>query len=226
MPLRGKQASGLLTQQKMLRAAVKLFLEKGYEGTTTAEIARAAGMTPSSFFRAFPSKEALLLELDKRMFSGQFALAEQHSTARDPVLLYAVETAIQLHIAELTEPLRELYVTAYTLPSTSAYLYRSTAKRLEGIFGDYLSDAEAKDFYEMEIASAGMMRSFMAVPCDVYFTVERKIARFLECALKLYNVPVERGGRSPQPFCSSTCTPWRRASSERQSSRPKRASRP
>lgn len=192
MPLRGKQASGLLTQQKMLRAAVKLFLEKGYEGTTTAEIARAAGMTPSSFFRAFPSKEALLLELDKRMFSGQFALAEQHSTAQDPVLLYAVETAIQLHIAELTEPLRELYVTAYTLPSTSAYLYRSTAKRLEGIFGDYLPDAEAKDFYEMEIASAGMMRSFMAVPCDVYFTVERKIARFLECALKLYNVPVER----------------------------------
>ena len=226
MPLRGKQASGLLTQQKMLRAAVKLFLEKGYEGTTTAEIARAAGMTPSSFFRAFPSKEALLLELDKRMFSGQFALAEQHSAAQDPVLLYAVETAIQLHIAELTEPLRELYVTAYTLPSTSAYLYRSTAKRLEGIFGDYLPDAEAKDFYEMEIASAGMMRSFVAVPCDMYFTVERKIARFLECALKLYNVPPERRRGSARPFCSSTCTPWRRASSERPSSRPKRASRP
>ena len=226
MLLRGKQASGLLTQQKMLRAAVKLFLEKGYEGTTTAEIARAAGMPPSSFFRAFPSKEALLLELDKRMFSGQFALAEQHSAAQDPVLLYAVETAIQLHIAELTESLRELYVTAYTLPSTSAYLYRSTAKRLEGIFGDYLPDAEAKDFYEMEIASAGMMRSFMAVPCDVYFTVERKIARFLECALKLYNVLPERRRGSARPFCSSTCTPWRRASSERPSSRPKRVSRP
>ena len=226
MPLRGKQASGLLTQQKMLRAAVKLFLEKGYEGTTTAEIARAAGMTPSSFFRAFPSKEALLLELDKRMFSGQFALAEQHSAAQDPVLLYAVETAIQLHIAELTESLRELYVTAYTLPSTSAYLYRSTAKRLEGIFGDYLPDAEAKDFYEMEIASTGMMRSFMAVPCDVYFTVERKIARFLECALKLCNVPLERRRGSARPFCSSTCTPWRRASSERPSSRRKRALKP
>ena len=226
MLLRGKQASGLLTQQKMLRAAVKLFLEKRYEGTTTAEIARAAGMPPSSFFRAFPSKEALLLELDKRMFSGQFALAEQHSAAQDPVLLYAVETAIQLHIAELTEPLRELYVTAYTLPSTSAYLYRSTAKRLEGIFGDYLPDAEAKDFYEMEIASTGMMRSFMAVPCDVYFTVERKIARFLECALKLYNVPPERRRGSARPFCSSTCTPWRRASSERPSSRRKRTLKP
>ena len=59
MLLRGKQASGLLTQQKMLRAAVKLFLKKRYEGTTTAEIARAAGMPPSSFFRAFPSKRAV-----------------------------------------------------------------------------------------------------------------------------------------------------------------------
>lgn len=192
MPLRGKQASGLLTQQKMLRAAVKLFLEKGYEGTTTAEIARAAGMTPSSFFRAFPSKEALLLELDKRMFSGQFALAEQHSTAQDPVLLYAVETAIQLHIAELTEPLRELYVTGYSLPTTSAYIYHSTAKRLQTIFGPYLPEAQPKDFYEMEIASASIMRGFMSVPCDVYFTMEAKISRFLDCSLKLYDVPKEK----------------------------------
>ena len=107
---RGKQTNGLLTQQKMLRAAVALFLESGYEKTTTAKIAKAAGMTQSSFFRAFASKEALLLELVRRMFGGQFALAEQHSGIEDPVLLYAVETSLQLHVAELTEPLRELYV--------------------------------------------------------------------------------------------------------------------
>ena len=98
MLLRGKQASGLLTQQKMLRAAVKLFLEKGYEGTTTAEIARAAGMTPSSFFRAFPSKEALLLELDKRMFSGQFTLAEQHSAAAARAVRDGLHVAVDLGI--------------------------------------------------------------------------------------------------------------------------------
>lgn len=189
MLLRGKQASGLLTQQKMLRAAVKLFLEKRYGGTTTAEIARAAGMPPSSFFRAFPSKEALCCS---SLTSGCSAGSSRWPSSTARHVLYAVETAVQLHIAELTEPLRELYVTAYTLSSISAYLYRSTAKRLEGIFGDDLPDAEAKDFYEMEIASTGMMRSFVAVPCDMYFTVERKIARFLECALKLCNVPPER----------------------------------
>ena len=189
---RGKQLSGFLTQQKVLRGAVGLFLEKGYVKTTTGEIAKAAGIGQSSFFHVFPSKEALLLELVRRMFSGQFALAGQHNAAQDPVLEYAVETALQLHIVELSEPLRELYVTAYSLPTTADYLYHSTAKRLQAIFGNYLPDAQTKDFYELEIASAGIMRSFMSVPCDLYFTAQAKITRFLDCALRLYDVPREK----------------------------------
>ena len=189
---KGKLLNGLITQQKVLRAAVALFLEKGYTKTTTGEIARAAGIGQSSFFHVFPSKEALLLELVQRMFAGQFDLAGQHSGAEDPVFLYAVETALQLHIAELTEPLRELYVMGYTLPSTSAFIYRSTAARLQKIFGEYLPNAEPKDFYEMEIASGSIMRGFMSVPCDVYFTMEAKISRFLDCSLKLYDVPKEK----------------------------------
>ena len=189
---KGKLLNGLVTQQKVLRGAVTLFLENGYTKTTTGEIAKAAGIGQSSFFHVFPSKEALLLELVQRMFSGQFALAGQHSGEQDPVLLYAVETALQLHIAELTEPLRELYVTGYSLPTTSAYIYHSTAKRLQVIFGPYLPEAQPKDFYEMEIASANIMRGFMSVPCDVYFTMEAKISRFLDCSLKLYDVPKEK----------------------------------
>ena len=88
---RGKLLNGLVTQQKVLRAAVALFLEKGYTRTTTGEIAKAAGIGQSSFFHVFPSKEALLLELVRRMFGGQFDLAGQHSGAADPVFLYAVE---------------------------------------------------------------------------------------------------------------------------------------
>ena len=91
MSLRGKQANSLVTQQRVLRAAVAQFLEKGYTGTTTANITGAAGIAQSSFFHVFPSKEALLLELVRRMFGGQFDLAGQHSGAADPVFLYAVE---------------------------------------------------------------------------------------------------------------------------------------
>lgn len=47
----------------------------------------------------------------------------------------------------------------------------------------------------MEIASASMIRGYMAVPCDMYFTIEDKITRFLDCALKLYNIEEEERKR-------------------------------
>ncbi len=187
MPPRGKQPSGLLTQQKMLRSAATQFMEKGYEGATTAEIARNAGMTPSSFFRAYPNKEAILLEFVKWIFVGQYDLAQKISGSDDPMVICAVEAGLELHTAELSEQLRELFVTAYSLPTTSNYIYRVMSERLYQVFRHLMPEAKAKDFYEMEIASASMIRGYMAVQCDMYFTIEAKITRFLDCALKLYN---------------------------------------
>lgn len=176
----------------MLHAAIKLFLENGYEKTTTASIAKAAGMSPSSFFAAFESKEALLLTLVETMFESQFSKTHQLvANEKNPVLVYAVETALQMYIVELSEPLREMYVTAYSLPSTSEYIMDSMAERLQHIFSKYLPQAQLKDFYEMEIASNGVMRAFMAKHCDMYFTMERKLKRYLQSCLTLYSVPTD-----------------------------------
>ena len=134
---KGLQHKGIIRRNKMLYAAVQLFLENGYEKTTTASIAKAAGMAPSSFFAAFENKEALLLTLVKTMFGSQFentgAILGENA---DPLLLYGVETALQMYIAEMSESLRELYVVGYSLPTTSEYIYLSTAKKLQFIFGN------------------------------------------------------------------------------------------
>lgn len=44
----------------MQEAALELFLEKGYDGTTAAEIAARAGVTERTFFRYFPDKREVL----------------------------------------------------------------------------------------------------------------------------------------------------------------------
>ena len=125
---RGIQRKGIIRRNKILRSAVKLFLEGGYEKTTTANIAQAAGMARSSFFAAFENKEALLYTLTESMFESQFDNAEKLiGSSADPLLVYAVETALQMYITELSEPLRELYVMAYSLPTTSEYIYQNTA---------------------------------------------------------------------------------------------------
>lgn len=107
-------------------------------------------------------------------------------------MLYAVETALQMHITELSEPLRELYVTAYTLTSTAEYIHRNTAKKLPTIFHLYQPNATEKDFYELELASSGVTRSYMAKPCDMYFPMEQKLRRYLGCCFRIYDVPREK----------------------------------
>lgn len=44
----------------LLDVAVRVFLERGYDGTSMADLAQAAGITKSSFYHHVPSKEALL----------------------------------------------------------------------------------------------------------------------------------------------------------------------
>lgn len=190
--MKGLQPKGIARRNKMLLAAIQLFLEQGYEKTTTAQIARAAGMSPTSFFVAFENKEALLLTLTQIMFENQFAKARAFAKDMEPLMVYCLETSLQIYITELSEPLREIYVMAYTLPSTTEYILKSTAVQIKAIFSLFMPDAEDKDFYEMDIASGSIMRGFMARKCDMYFTVQKKIERFLECCLKLYDVPKEK----------------------------------
>ena len=178
------------TREQVLRDAVELFLRQGYRDTTFNQIASRTGRTKSAVLRAYPDKEAILYALVTHMFSVQFhsarAILEEHA---EPLLVYGAETALQLHICELSESLRDLYIAAYTLPSTSDFIYRSTARELQQLFSGYLPHATQSDFYELELVSAGVMRGLMARGCDMYFTIDRKIALFLRCALKIYDVP-------------------------------------
>ena len=180
------------TRAQVLRYAVVLFLEQGYRETTLDQIARGIDRTKGAVLRAYPDKESILYALVAHMFGAQFSTARTMlGENADPLLVYCVETALQLHICELGEPLRDLYTTAYTLPTTADYIYRSTAKELQRIFGKYLPHAALSDFYELDLVSAGVMRGLMAHECDMYFTIDKKIALFLRCALKVYDVPQE-----------------------------------
>ncbi|SNS36145.1 helix-turn-helix domain-containing protein [Rhodococcoides kyotonense] len=54
----------LETRLEITRAALDLFEEKGVAATTVDEIARRAGVSPSTFFRQFPTKEESILASD------------------------------------------------------------------------------------------------------------------------------------------------------------------
>ncbi|WP_250007661.1 TetR/AcrR family transcriptional regulator [Actinoplanes sp. M2I2] len=47
---------------RLLRTAVDLFFEQGYDATTTAQIAERAGLTKTTLFRLFPDKREILFQ--------------------------------------------------------------------------------------------------------------------------------------------------------------------
>lgn len=144
----------------------------------------------------FPTKDKILLDLTETMFGGQFGAARSIADSKlPPVYAYAVETAIQLTLTELNENLREIYIEAYTAPDTAEYIYLHTTAELKEIFGGNFPDYSDSDFYEMEIGTAGLMRSYMAHKCDIHFPLERKLSRFLTAALRVYKVPEEEQRR-------------------------------
>lgn len=51
------------TQARILKAARKLFARRGYDGTTTRDLAHEAGVAEGTIFRHFENKKAILVEV-------------------------------------------------------------------------------------------------------------------------------------------------------------------
>jgi TetR/AcrR family transcriptional regulator, regulator of mycofactocin system len=68
----------------LARVAIDLFARHGFEAVTIEEIARAAGISPRTFFRYFPSKDDIVLELASRLHDrllAEFEERPEHESA-------------------------------------------------------------------------------------------------------------------------------------------------
>ena len=196
-------SASLPAKRRILTVCVKLFLEKGYKRTTVAEIVQKADVSNSTFQNIFRAKDGVLTELVEFMFDNQFGMARRITDADlPPVFVYAVETAIQLTLTELNENLREIYIEAYSHSEAAEYIFRHTTKELYAIFGSYHPEMTERDFYIMELGSAGIMRGYMAHPCSEDFPLEEKLDAFFRLSLGGYGVPTEEIERVVQKIRS------------------------
>ena len=105
MLLEGKQPALGLRERKKARTraaiqqhALRLFREQGYDATTVEQIAEAAEVSPSTFFRYFPTKEDVVLydAFDPLIF----AAFEAQPAALGPT--QALRAALRAVFAELS----------------------------------------------------------------------------------------------------------------------------
>jgi AcrR family transcriptional regulator len=76
------------TREDVVRAAGRLFAQRGYHGTSMRDLGRELGLRGSSLYSHFPSKEALLVDVIRRaseLFEASAAAAAEEAIDRGPV---------------------------------------------------------------------------------------------------------------------------------------------
>lgn len=183
-----------ISRTLVLHSAIKMFIEKGYSNTKIHDISKDCGVTYNEIYRMFIDKDTLLSHLVDLVIEHQFEFTNNYlkNKTSDKLYKYAFESTLQLYIAESKEHIREMYSVSYSMPSTTNKIYDFITAKLEDTFKEYLPNYNTKEFYELEMASAGIMRGYIINPCTMYFTMDRKIERFLQTSLRIYKVPEDK----------------------------------
>ncbi|MFJ5883981.1 TetR family transcriptional regulator [Kitasatospora cineracea] len=144
-PLSLRERKKLKTRQTLRREALRLFAEQGWEATTVDQIAAAAEVSPSTFFRYFPVKEDLLLtdEYDPLM-----ADAIRSRPADEPFLTSAREVLVGLVRRMLAEhehaELYERMRLAAAIPSVRVRMLEGSGQP-RGMLLDLLTERAGPD---------------------------------------------------------------------------------
>jgi len=83
--LERRQRERVQTRQKILDAARRMFVQRGYEATTMRAIAAKIGYTPTAIYHHFEDKEALVAELSTLDFRAFAQALQDIDAVADPV---------------------------------------------------------------------------------------------------------------------------------------------
>src|SRR5579875_2383681 len=90
-PLRGRRMAQRRATDLALRwAALRLIEERGYAATKTEDIARAAGVSPRTFFNYFPTKESVVFFPENFAANAVTATLRGRPVGEDPTASLAV----------------------------------------------------------------------------------------------------------------------------------------
>jgi AcrR family transcriptional regulator len=121
MPRSGEDA-----RRRLREAALELYLERGYDATTTAQIAERAGVTERSFFRHFADKREVFFEGEAVLRSTLVTAIAQAPADLPPLtVLLAAFTAV-VPVLEANRALAEARAPVFAV--TPALRERALAK--------------------------------------------------------------------------------------------------
>jgi TetR/AcrR family transcriptional regulator, fatty acid metabolism regulator protein len=214
-------------QQQILQAAAQVFAEKGFDGATIRDIARAAGVSEGSIYLYFKNKQDLLVHLPRQFMQPpvdalRSAIADSDTPPSPEELLQFVAKNIVHVVTHNRELMRVLFTSlpmmdeetrstymregpAYAVETIEKYI---RAQQAAGVFRDDLNPTIAARILP------GMMLFFLLIqeilkPKDLErFEYDEVIPNVI--SIFLYGVSNEE----PKPLPKPTSTPLPKAAAK------------
>src|SRR3954454_17124412 len=143
------------TRERLVETALELLEANGYEATSAAQIAGAAGVTEMTFFRHFATKDRILLEDPYDPLIAAAVAHEDRSLPALPRLVRGIRSALgNLPAPEGDLTRRRLRIAAAT-PSLRAGMWRN-AEATEAVLADQLV-ADGTDPLSARVAAAAVL---------------------------------------------------------------------
>lgn len=125
---------------RLVRAAIDLFSEQGYDATTVPEIAERAGLTRATFFRYFPDKREVLFagqHVHSSLLTEGIATAPGQATPLEAVAaaLDALTAGFTPEQREFGPHLREVIATTPELQERAAFKRAGLAAAMASALG-------------------------------------------------------------------------------------------
>ena len=128
-------------REEILREGLRCFAARGFNGTTTRQIAESIGITEAALYRYFPSKESLYSAIVERKIETPplFDRVEDAARRRDDVAVFTgLASGVLERGAADPEFVRLLFYTALESHELAAPLFASRVEPLREFVTDYV----------------------------------------------------------------------------------------
>ncbi len=136
------------TRARILQTALKLFARKGYDGTTTKDLANSAKVAEGTLFRYFPNKKAILIEVAT---AGWIEILTDLLTELSEMGSYKAISQVMrrrmLNMQENSDLLRVCFIEAQNHSELRERIQSEVIEKMTGVAEAFFETAMSKGIY-------------------------------------------------------------------------------
>ena len=156
-----RQRRGAETRERLFRAALQLFGEKGFAQTTVEDITNAADVGKGTFFNYFPSKEHLLTAFSDMQLGKLRAAVDQARHSHEPMRSYFRSMTIRIieEPAKSPDVVRAL-LQAHLSSSSVRSVMREKNARAEALLTQLVQIGQERGEFRRDVPPLELARVF------------------------------------------------------------------